>query len=170
MKVILQKDVSNLGDAGDIKEVASGFARNYLIPRKLAVAARAGSTKNALHQKRMIEVRRAKRIAEMKEVAGNLSSAGKIEISMRVGADNKLYGSVTPHMIAQALSARGFVVDKRKIEISEPIRSLGESQVKIKLAENNTVPLTVLVTGIADETQAHEEVPVAPEQESPEQE
>jgi len=151
MKVILQKDVQSLGDAGDIKEVAAGYARNYLIPRKLAVLAQAGSTRAALHLKKLAEIKRAKRVQEMQGVALELKSLGEITVAMRVGADRKLFGSVTPHLIAQSLAQKGFTLDKRKIEISEPIKALGVSTIKVKLAEGNTVPLSVKVVAAGEE-------------------
>lgn len=145
MKVILQKDVPNLGDAGEIKEVAAGYARNFLIPRKLVVAAIGGSTKAAEHQKKQMALRAEKRHNEMADVSEKLKALGTIEVQVRVGAKGKLFGSVTSLTISQALTDAGFTVDKRKVELSDSIKSTGTYQVKVKLAEKISVPLTISV-------------------------
>ena len=149
MKVILQKDVPNLGDAGEIKDVAAGFARNFLIPRKLVVAASTGSARAAEHQKKLMELSIEKRNQEMQSVAENLKALGELEMPVRVGSRGKLFGSVTTMAISQALHAAGFPVDKRKVELSENIKSTGKYQVKIRLAEKIIVPLSINV--VADE-------------------
>lgn len=145
MKVILQKDVPNLGDAGEVKVVSDGFARNYLIPRKLVVPAVGGSTKALAHQKKMMEVRAAKRLADMQGVAKQLEGIGSIEVVVRVGAKSKLFGSVTAQNIAMALTEKGFPIEKRRVELQDNIKSLGKFPVKIRLAEKLVVPITVNV-------------------------
>jgi large subunit ribosomal protein L9 len=134
MKVILQKDFNNLGDAGDIKDVADGYARNFLIPNRIAVRADEGSTKVALHQKRLIELRKDKRKKSMIGISESLKDK-VIELVVKVGENDKLFGSVTPADIAKALKAQNIDLDKRKIELSEHIKALGTYQVKIKLAD-----------------------------------
>ncbi len=134
MKIILQKDFPNLGDAGDIKDVSDGYARNFLIPNRIAIRADEGSTKVALHQKKMINLKKDKRTKSMTEVANKLKGL-EVEVSVKVGENDKLFGSVTPQDISQALKNSGFEIDKRKIEISETIKSLGSFQAKIKLAD-----------------------------------
>jgi large subunit ribosomal protein L9 len=157
MKVILQKDVPNLGDAGEIKMVADGYARNYLIPRKLVVPAVGGSTKALAHQKMMMEAKAAKRLSEMQEVAKNLESIGSVDIVVRVGAKNKLFGSVTAMNIAQALTDQGFPVEKRRVELQDNIKSLGKFPVKVRLAEKLVVPVTVNVVPDEESLQQVEE-------------
>ena len=136
MKVILQKTVPNLGDAGDIKDVADGYARNYLLPRKMVIPAHAGSTRAALHQKQLIKRKIEKRTKEMTAVAGNLKDLEGLDIPVRVGAKGKLFGSVTAMMVAGALKERGFEIDKRKIDLGDKIKALGTFKIKIRLAED----------------------------------
>jgi len=134
MKIILQKDFPNLGDAGDIKDVSDGYARNFLIPNRIAIRADEGSTKVALHQKKMINLKKDKRTKSMSDVADKLKGK-EIEVFVKVGENDKLFGSVTPQDISLALKNSGFEIDKRKIEISESIKSLGSFQAKVKLAD-----------------------------------
>lgn len=134
MKVILAKDVPNLGDAGDTKEVASGYARNFLFPKKLALRADDSNAKVAQHQKRLAEIKREKKKKELKEVANSLQNK-VIEIPVKVGEKDKLFGSVTAIDISNALKKMGHDVEKRKIEVPEHIKSLGDYKVKIKLSD-----------------------------------
>jgi len=134
MKVILQKDFPNLGDAGDIKDVSDGYARNFLIPKRIASRADEGSTKAALHQKKMIELKKEKRKKAMEDIAQKLKGK-EVVVQVKVGENDKLFGSVTPHDVSIALKNSGFEIDKRKIELPESIKSLGNFQAKIKLAE-----------------------------------
>lgn len=134
MKVILQKDFPNLGDAGDIKVVSDGYARNYLIPNRIAIRADEGSTKAAIHQKKLIELKKDKRKKSMEEVANKLKGK-EVEVLVRVGENDKLFGSVTPYDISIALKNSGFEIDKRKIELTETIKSIGNYQARIKLAD-----------------------------------
>ncbi|RHX90827.1 50S ribosomal protein L9 [Leptospira stimsonii] len=144
MRVILQKDVINLGDAGDLKEVADGYARNFLFPKKLAVRANEGNTKAALHQKKLGELKREKRKKAMEGFSSNL--VGKeYEIVVKTGGGDKLFGAVTPMDVASILKKDGIELDKRKIEIAEPIRSLGSYKIKIRLAEGIQPVITLHV-------------------------
>jgi len=145
MKVILQKNVPNLGDAGEIKEVAGGYARNFLLPRKLVIPFREGSARAALHQRRVIERKTEKRIKDMQDLAGSMSSLQSLDLKVRVGAKKKLFGSVTAMQVAQALKEKGYELDKRKIEIGEKIRALGAYKIKIRLADSIQVPLELNV-------------------------
>ncbi|MBI3395372.1 MAG: 50S ribosomal protein L9 [Spirochaetia bacterium] len=168
MKVILQKNVPNLGDAGDVKEVADGYARNYLLPRKLVILAKAGSTKANEHHRRVIALKQDKRVKEMTELAGKLKDAASLQIAVRVGAKNKLYGSVTAMDLSNALKEKGFAIEKRKIEIPDPIRTLGNHKARVRLAEKVIVNLAVSV--ISDGTHVEEEPipePVAAVEEAP---
>lgn len=146
MKVILQKDIVNIGDAGDIKDVADGYARNFLFPRKLAVKANDSNTKAILHQKRLADLKREKRTKTMKDVS--LSLEGKsFETKVKVGEKEKLFGSVTAGDISVLLKKAGIEVDKRKIDLQDPIRSLGEFKIKIKLADGINPTILVKVVG-----------------------
>jgi len=118
MKVILRKDFVNLGDAGDIKEVSDGYARNYLIPNKIAVRADEGSTKAAVHQKKMIEQKKEKRKSSMLGIAESLNGK-EVEIAVKTGENDKLFGSVTHSDVSKAVkSVLNVELDKRKIELS----------------------------------------------------
>jgi large subunit ribosomal protein L9 len=134
MKVVLSKDVPNLGEAGDIREVADGYARNFLFPKKMALRANDGNTKVALHQQKLSELKKEKRKKEAKNIASSLEKK-EIIIKVKVGDKDKLFGSVTAIDVANALKKEGFDIEKRKIEIPEHIKSLGSYKVKIKLTE-----------------------------------
>lgn len=144
MKVILQKDVPNLGDAGDIKEVADGFARNYLLPRKLVIPADESSRRVVEHQKRLIHIKKEKRKKQSQKIAESLAGI-ELRIAARVGEEGKLFGSVTSMDIAKSLKERGFEIDKRKIVIEQPIKQEGEYTVTIKLDEGQSVEIKVIV-------------------------
>lgn len=144
IRIILQKDVINLGDAGDIKEVKDGYARNYLFPQNLAVRADKANTKSALHHKRLIEIHKDKRSKDMQAFSSQIE--GKtLEIKVNVGENDKLYGTVTAIDIATALKKEGFIIDKRKIELAEHIKTLGGYKIKIKLAEGLQTGINVNV-------------------------
>jgi len=144
MKVILQKDVPNLGDAGDIKEVADGYARNYLLPRKLVIPADESSRRVVEHQKRLIRIKKEKRKKQSQKTAESLAGM-ELRIAARVGEEGKLFGSVTSMDIAKSLKERGFEIDKRKIVIEQPIKQEGEYTVVIKLDEGQSVEIKVIV-------------------------
>jgi large subunit ribosomal protein L9 len=146
MKVILQRDVTNLGDAGDVKEVADGYARNYLIPKKYAVRASAGSTKMALHQKRLAELKKEKRSKSMKDLASSINGQS-VSVKVKVGENDKIFGSVTTQDIAQALANKGFEIDKRRIDLDQPIKSLGEFKIRLKLADGIQAEITLTIEG-----------------------
>ncbi|WCL48311.1 50S ribosomal protein L9 [Leptospira sp. GIMC2001] len=148
MKVILQKDVSNLGDAGELKEVADGYARNFLFPKKLAIRASDGSAKMALHQKRLADLKKDKRQKDMKGLATSLDGQA-IEIKVKQGENEKIFGSVTALDISQALSAKGFSVDKRKIDLDQPIKATGEFKIRLKLSEGVQANINLTVVGEA---------------------
>lgn len=145
MKVILQKDVQNLGDAGDLKEVADGYARNFLLPKRLAVQANEGSAKVIEHQKRLAELKKDKRKKSMQEIAKSIE-AKEFTVKVKVGENDKLFGSVTAIDIASALKKEGIEIDKRRIDITDSIKALGSFQVKAKLAEGVTATIKIKVT------------------------
>lgn len=144
MKVILQKDIPNLGEAGDVKEVAEGFARNYLLPKKLVIPYNESSAKAIEHQKKLVKIKKEKRKKEGQKLVEALSSVA-LTIGAQVGEEDKLFGSVTAIDIAQKLSQMGYSIDKRKIMLPEPIKKAGEHEVKIKLDEGLSATIKVNV-------------------------
>lgn len=146
MKVVLQKDVLNLGDAGDVKEVADGYARNFLIPRRLAVRANDGNTKMALHQKKLANLKRDKRVKVMKDLAASIEGQ-TYEIKVKVGEKDKMFGSVTATDIANAMKKTGIELDKRKLDLGEPLKNVGDYKIKVRLAEGVTPQIQVKVIG-----------------------
>jgi large subunit ribosomal protein L9 len=133
MKVILTKDVSGTGKSGEVKDVADGYARNFLIPRKLAIPASGGALKG-VEQKRVAEQKKiAAEEAAARALADRLTSS-PVVLTARVGDQGRLYGSITSADIAEQLSAHlGQPIDKRKIELDDPIRHLGSHEVTIRL-------------------------------------
>ena len=135
MKIILQRSVDKLGDPGDVVDVADGYARNYLIPRSLAVKAHKGAVQQAENLRRAHERRQHARKAEFEAIASKLISGGPIEVRARAGEEGKLFGSVTAEHIAEAIAARhdGVTVDKRDVHLDDPIRSIGTHEVRVHL-------------------------------------
>ena len=144
MKVILQKDIPSLGDAGDIKEVAEGFARNYLLPKKLVIVANDSSKKAIEHQKKLIKIKKDKRKKSSEQIAQSMTGV-ELTITAQVGEEGKLFGSVTSMDIARSLREKGFEIDKRKILLDAPIKQEGEFNVSIKLEEGLTASVKVNV-------------------------
>ncbi|OQY47119.1 MAG: 50S ribosomal protein L9 [Anaerolineaceae bacterium 4572_78] len=145
MNVLLLQDVDSLGLAGDIVKVKNGFGRNYLIPQKFAVVATKNILKQADSIRRAGELRRAREKDDMLAVSNQLS--GRVFVfEKRAGDRDKLYGSVTASEIAQAIEDKtGIIIDKRKIVLSEPIRTLGEFSITIKLMVEVAAELHVVV-------------------------
>ena len=145
MRVVLLHDVPNLGRAGDVKEVADGYGRNFLIPRKLASAVTRSSLSTAGIQREAEELRYERTDAELKEFAQRLDGL-TITIRVKVGAGERLYGSVTNADIAQEVSRLlGEDLDRRKIELEQPIRQLGSYEVSVRLAGGIVPKLTVTI-------------------------
>ncbi len=144
MKVILQKDIPNLGEAGDVKDVAEGYARNYLLPKKLVIPYNESSAKAIEHQKKLVKIKKEKRKKEGQKLVEALSNVA-LTIGAQVGEEDKLFGSVTAIDIAQKLVEMGFAIDKRKIILPEPIKKAGEHEVKIKLEEGLSATIKVNV-------------------------
>jgi large subunit ribosomal protein L9 len=132
MKVILRDDVKSLGQMGEVVNVADGYARNFLFPKKLAVEANTKNLKEFEHNKKVINERASKVKATVKSLADKLSAVS-LTIKAKTGEDDRLFGSVTNMNIADALAAEGFDIDKKKIVLDEPIKRLGEYSVSIKL-------------------------------------
>jgi large subunit ribosomal protein L9 len=144
MKVIFLEDVPNVGEKGQIKDVAAGYARNYLIPKGLAQRVTPGHLKDLKMQDEVRAKKTAKAIKAAESVAAKL--AGKdVSIKVKAGEAGRLFGSVTSADIAQALAAQGIKVDKKKIELEEYIKSLGSYTVQIKLHPEVTASVNVVV-------------------------
>ena len=144
MEVILREDVDKLGTRGQLVKVASGYARNFLLPKRLAVAA-TESNKKIVEQERQAHLRReAKVVGEAGEL-GKLMEAVVVTISQKAGENGQLFGSVTSKDIADALEAQGYTIERRKIVLEEPIKSLGEFKVPLRLHREVTVEIAVNV-------------------------
>jgi large subunit ribosomal protein L9 len=144
MEVILREHVDNLGKRGEIVKVADGYARNYLLPRKLALPATDGNKKHVERERKIMEVREATEKAQAEAIATRLGLV-EIVITRRVGETEQLYGSVTAPDIADFLKTKGFEIDRRKLILPEPIKSIGEHTVPLKLHREVTVSLKVQV-------------------------
>ncbi len=144
MKVILQQDIKNLGDAGDIKEVAEGYARNFLLPKKLVIPASDSSKRVIEHQKKLIKLKKDKRKKKVEKYAEELKNV-EIKIIVQTGEEGKLFGSVTSMDIAKKLNEKGFDIDKRKIVLEAPIKQAGEYEIPVKLHEGFTAIIKVIV-------------------------
>ena len=144
MEVILREHVDNLGRRGEIVKVADGYARNYLLPRKLALPATDANRKHIERERRILELREAEEKGQAEAVAARLATVD-LTIARRVGETDQLYGSVTAADIAELLKSKGFEVDRRKLILPEPIKAIGEHPVPLKLHREVTVPLTVRV-------------------------
>ncbi len=132
MKVILRKDFSQLGKIGDIVDVKDGYARNFLIPRNIAYTALKGNIRALEEEKKQMVKKLAKELEEAKVLSSELDKVS-ITIPAKVGEEDKLFGTITSQMIADALKEKGYDIDKRKIEIPEPIKALGIYSVNVKL-------------------------------------
>jgi len=144
MEVILREHVDNLGRRGEIVKVADGYARNYLLPRKLALPATESNKKHVERERRKLETREAEEKAQAEAIAARLAMID-ITIARRVGETDQLYGSVTAADITEFLKEKGFEIDRRKIILPEPLKTLGEHDVPLKLHREVTVPLKVRV-------------------------
>lgn len=148
MKLVLLKDVKDLGKAGQVINASEGYARNFLIPRKLAIIADAGALKAVDTKKRVIELKGEKLLEEAKLAAERIKDI-KLVISAKVGTGTKLYGSITNHELAEELEKKHrIIIDKRKIVIPEPIKSTGQYVVPVKLHHDVSVDLHVEVVAI----------------------
>jgi len=144
MEVILREHVDNLGRRGDLVKVADGYARNYLLPRKLALLATDGNKKVIEREKVKFDAKEAEEQKVAQAVADRLAAV-EIEITRKVGETDALFGSVTNADVADALAAKGFEIDRRKIQLHEAIKKLGDYTVPVKLHREVTVPLKVKV-------------------------
>ncbi len=132
MKLILREDVENLGKGGELVDVKPGYGRNFLLPRGLAVAANPKNVRELDHQKKIAEAKAAKLKASAEAVAKRLADT-PVTLKRKVGEQDKLYGSVTALDIVEALAARGLLLDRRTIDLPEPLKTVGDFEVPVKL-------------------------------------
>jgi large subunit ribosomal protein L9 len=144
VKVILTADVSALGKSGEMKNVADGFARNFLIPQKLAVPASGGAFRAWQHDIASREEKRTRERQEAEIYAQRISST-TLTMGVKVGEGGRLYGSITSKDIADALGRRGIIVDRHKVDLDEPLKSLGTYKVAVKVYAGMSPEVTVLV-------------------------
>jgi large subunit ribosomal protein L9 len=142
LKVILTSDVEKLGKSGEMKEVAEGYARNFLLPRKMAVSATGGAFRAWQHD---IASREEKRVREREEaeIAAQRISSTTLTMGVKVGEGGKLYGSITAKDICDALARRGIHIDRHKVDLEEPLKMLGTYKVAIKVFPGLTPEVTV---------------------------
>jgi large subunit ribosomal protein L9 len=144
LKVILTKDVPTLGKSGEMKQVADGYATNFLIPKQLAVPAAGGAYRAWQHDIASREDKRARERSDA-EVTANRIASTTLTMGVKVGDAGKLYGSIGAKEIAEALGRRGIVVDRHKVELDEPLKSLGTYKVAVKVFTGMTPEVTVVV-------------------------
>ncbi len=144
MEVILKESIASLGKAGDIVKVANGYARNYLLPKGKAIVADKKNVLQMERQRAAILKRAAQKLEELEALASQLQSLD-ITIPVRVGEEDKMYGSVTSMDIAKVIEEQGYSVDRRKIQLDEPIKVLGEHEVLVKLSPDVTATIKVNV-------------------------
>jgi large subunit ribosomal protein L9 len=152
MKVILQENVEGVGHLGDLLDVSDGFARNYLLPRQKALEANPRNVKALEHAKRVMAEKVKKEKLEIEAFAKKMSAVS-VTIQAQVGKDDKLFGSVTSKDIAEGLAEQGFTVDRRKIQLTHPIKELGTVAVPVKLHRDVTATVSVHVVKKQDAPQ-----------------
>jgi large subunit ribosomal protein L9 len=150
MEVILKEDVASLGSRGDVVKVAEGYGRNFLLPRKLAIEA-TKANRAVIEQMKNAAVRRTASEKADAEVLAKQFDGVSVDFTRKVGEKDHLFGSVTSSDIAEALAKKGFEVDRRKIQLDEPLKSLGEFDVPIRLHRDVTARFKVIVSKEASE-------------------
>jgi large subunit ribosomal protein L9 len=148
MKVILTKDLDNLGRAGALVDVKPGYGRNYLLPRNLAVLATAKNIRQLEHQKSGILARAAKEKQNLTAMAQKLSAI-EVKFTRKVGEQNKLFGSVTSKDVHEQLASQGYQIERRQVHLPEPLKDLGTHEVEIKLHADVTAKVKVTVAAEA---------------------
>jgi large subunit ribosomal protein L9 len=144
MDVILREDIDKLGSRGQVVQVASGYARNFLLPKRLAVAA-TESNKKIVEQERQSHLRKEAKQKTEAEDLGKMMAGVTVTISQKAGENDQLFGSVTSKDVAEALEQKNFTIDRRKIQLDEPIKQLGEHKVVVRLHRDVTAEVTVNV-------------------------
>jgi large subunit ribosomal protein L9 len=148
MKVILTKDLDNLGKAGALVEVKPGYGRNYLLPRQMAVLATAKNIRQLDHQKAGILARASKEKANMDAMAKKLSAI-EVKFTRKVGEQNKLFGSVTSKDVHEQLTSQGYQVERKQIHLPEPLKDLGTHEVEVKLHSDVSAKVKVTIAAQA---------------------
>jgi len=144
MEVILKEDVEKLGARGDLVKVASGYARNFLLPKRLAVPA-TDSNKKIIEQERQAHLRKEAKLAGEAQDLAKLMANVTVSISQKAGENDQLFGSVTSKDIAEALEKQGYTIERRKIVLDEPIKTLGEFKIPLRLHRDVTSEITLNV-------------------------
>jgi large subunit ribosomal protein L9 len=144
MQIILQEDIEKLGNRGQVVEVAEGYARNFLLPRKLALEASPGNMKRLEKMRAAFAKKAAVEIADAQKLAELLAGVS-LEISRKSGDNDQLFGSVTSADISDSLAAKGYTIDKRKIQLTEPIKSIGNFDIPVKLHREVTATVKLAV-------------------------
>src|SRR5450755_1226549 len=144
MEVILREDIEKLGVRGQVIKVAAGYARNFLLPKKMAVAA-TESNKKIVEQERQAHLRKETKLKSEAEDLSKLLGAVSVTIAQKAGENDQLFGSVTAKDVAEALEKQNFTIDRRKILLEEPIKQLGQHKVKVLLHKDVTTEITVNV-------------------------
>jgi len=144
MEVILREDVANLGKMGEVVRVRDGYARNYLLPRKLVLVANKKNLKSFEHQKRVVADQRGRVVKQAETLAEKLAALSLV-FPVKAGEEGKLFGSVTNIDIEKALKAKGFEVERRKIHLAEPIKALGDYEVAVRLTADVTANVKLSV-------------------------
>src|SRR5271165_4503120 len=145
MEVILREDIDKLGNRGEVVKVAAGYARNFLLPKRLAVAA-TDSNRKIVEQERQAHLRKEVKLASEAQDLAKLIGSLSVNIARKAGENDQLFGSVTANDVADALALQNYTIDRRKIQLDEPIRTLGEHKVSIRLHREVTAEVTVNVT------------------------
>jgi len=149
MEVILREDVPHLGAMGDIVRVRPGYARNYLLPRGLATVADKRNVRALEHERRLVEEKRRRAVSAAQAFSEKLGTA-RVLIAARAGEEGKLFGSVTNIDIERALGEQGLAVERRRIRLDEPIKTLGDHRVSVTLAAGVSCEVTVTVTAVEE--------------------
>ena len=144
MEVILREDIEKLGARGQVVKVASGYARNLLLPKRMAVAA-TESNKKIVEQERQAHLRKEVKAQGEAQDLAKIMTGATVRIAQKAGENDQLFGSVTSKDIAEALTAQNYNIDRRKIQLEEPIRHLGEYKVAVRLHKDVTAEITVVV-------------------------
>ena len=144
MDVILREDVDKLGHRGQVVHVAAGYARNFLLPKRLAVAA-TEANKKIVEQERQAHIRKEAKLKTEAEDLGKLMSGVTVTIAQKAGENDQLFGSVTAKDVADALEKKNFTIDRRKIQLDEPIKQLGDHKVNVRLHRDVAAEITVQV-------------------------
>jgi large subunit ribosomal protein L9 len=144
MELILREDIEKLGQRGEVVNVAPGYARNFLLPKRLAVVANA-SNKKIVDQEREAHLRREAKLQSEAADLAKLLSAVTVTITQKAGEEGHLFGSVNPKDIAEALEKQNYTIDRRKIQLADPIKQVGEYKIPVKLHMDVTAEITVIV-------------------------